>query len=65
MEHCRYFSVVTVVRLLRSVVCSYQCYWICETLHVLQCSDSVEVTEQCGLWLLALEYMWNIAGTSV
>ena len=49
VEYCKYFSVVTVVRLLRSVVCGYQCYWICGTLQVLQCSDSGEVTEKFSL----------------
>jgi hypothetical protein len=65
VENCRYFSVVTVVRLLNGVVCGYQCYWICGTLQVLQCSASGEVTERSGLWLSVLTYMWKIAGTSV
>jgi hypothetical protein len=51
---------VTVARILNSVVCGYQCYWICGILQVLECS---EVTEQCGLWLLVLLDMWNVAGT--
>ena len=46
-----YFSVMTVVRLLISVVCGYECYSICGTLQLLQCSDCGEATEQCGLWL--------------
>ena len=35
VEHCSYFSVVTVVRLLNSVVCGYQCYYTCRILQVI------------------------------
>jgi hypothetical protein len=56
VENCGYFSAV---RLLNSVVCCYQCYWICGKLRVIQCS---EVTEQCGLWLSVLLDMWKIVG---
>jgi hypothetical protein len=48
------------VRLLNSVVCGCQCYWIGGTLPVLQCS---EITEQSGVWLLVLLDRWDIAGT--
>ena len=61
-EHCSYFSVMTVVRLLISVVCGYECYSICGKLQLLQCSDCGEATEQCGVWLSMLLHMWNIAG---
>ena len=60
-----YFGVVTEVRLLKSVIWGCQCYWICGTLQVLQCGNSGEVKEQCGVWLSVLLDMWNIASTSV
>jgi hypothetical protein len=58
VEHFRYFSVM---RLLNNIMCSYWYYCICGTLQEFQFS---EVTEQCGLWVLVLLYMWDVASTS-
>jgi hypothetical protein len=56
--HCKYFRVM---RFLKNVMCGCWCYCICGTLQALQCS---EVTEKCGLWLLVLLHMWDVASTS-
>jgi hypothetical protein len=55
---CKYFILV---KLQNTVFCGYLCYCICGTLQALQCC---EVTEKCGLWLLVLLYMWDVASTS-